>query len=72
MPGSANCYDNTGVASFFGILKRERVNRVRYRTRDEARADLLEYIDVFYIRKRRQSYLGHTSPAENHARRPLS
>ena len=45
-------------------LKRERVNRVRYRTRDEARADLFDYIEVFYNRKRRHGYLGNISPAD--------
>lgn len=64
MSGSANCYDNATVESFFGILKWERMNRVRYRTRDEAPADLFEYIEVFYNRKRRHSFLGHMSPAE--------
>ena len=38
------------------------MNRVRYRTRDEARADLFEYIEVFYNRKRRHGYLGNISP----------
>ena len=64
MSGSANCYDNAVVESFFGLLKRERVSRVRYRTRDEARADLFEYIEVFYNRKRRHGYLGNVSPAD--------
>jgi len=36
MSGSGNCYDNAVVESFFGVLKRERVNRVSYRTRAEA------------------------------------
>ena len=62
MSGSGNCYDNAVVESFFGLLKRERVNRVRYRTRDEARADLFDYIEVFYNRKRRHGYLGNISP----------
>ena len=56
--------DNAVVESFFGLLKRERVNRVRYRTRDEARADLFDYIEVFYNRKRRHGYLGNVSPAD--------
>jgi putative transposase len=56
--------DNAVVESFFGLLKRERANRVRYRTRDEARADLFEYIEVFYNRKRRHGYLGKVSPAD--------
>jgi putative transposase len=64
MSGSANCYDNAVVESFFGLLERERVNRVRYRTRDEARAELFEYIEVFYNRKRRHGYLGNLSPAD--------
>jgi putative transposase len=64
MSGSANCYDNAVVESFFGLLKRERVNRVRYRTREEARADLFDYIEVFYNRKRRHGYLGNVSPAD--------
>ncbi len=65
MSGSGNCYDNAVVESFFGILKRERVNRVRYRTRAEARADLFDYIEVFYNRKRRHGYLGNISPADH-------
>jgi len=64
MSSSGNCYDNAVVESFFGVLKRERVNRVRYRTREEARADLFAYIEVFYNRKRRHSRLGNVSPAE--------
>ena len=64
MSSTGNCYDNAAVESFFGVLKRERVNRVRYQTRDEARADLFEYIEVFYNRKRRHGYLGNTSPAD--------
>jgi putative transposase len=48
MSGRGNCYDNAVVESFFGLMKRERVNRVRYRTRDEARADLFDYIECFY------------------------
>ncbi len=43
-------------------LKRERVNRTRYLTRDEARADLFDYIERFYNRKRRHGRLGNISP----------
>ena len=63
MSGRGNCYDNAVVESFFGLLKRERVNRARYRTRDEARADIFDYIECFYNRKRRHSYVGYLSPA---------
>jgi putative transposase len=64
MSSTGSCYDNAVVESFFGLLKRERVNRVRYLTRDEARADLFNYIEVFYNRKRRHGYLGNISPAD--------
>ena len=64
MSRNGNCYDNAVVESFFGVLKREHVNRTRYRTRDEARADIFDYIEVFYNRKRRHSYLGDISPVE--------
>ena len=62
MSGSGNCYDNAVAESFFASLKRERVHRVRYRTRDQARADIFDYIEVFYNRKRRHGYLGNISP----------
>ena len=64
MSARGNCYDNAVVESFFGLLKRERVNRVRYRTREEAQADIFEYIECFYNRKRRHGYLGNISPVD--------
>ncbi len=64
MSARGNCYDNSVVESFFGLLKRECVNRVRFRTQDEARAAVFEYIECFYNRKRRHGYLGHISPEE--------
>ena len=64
MTSGGHCYDNAVAESFFGLLKRERVNRTRYRTRDEARADVFDYIEVFYNRKRRHGYLGNISPAD--------
>ncbi len=62
MSARGNCFDNAVVESFFGLLKRERVNRVRYRTRNEGRADVFDYIECFYNRKRRHGYLGNISP----------
>ena len=64
MSGRGNCYDNAAMESFFGLLKRERVNQMHYRTREEARADIFEYIECFYNRKRLHSYLGYVSPAD--------
>jgi len=62
MSARGNCYDNAVVESFFGLLKRERVNRTRYLTRDDAQADIFDYIERFYNRKRRHGYLGNISP----------
>ena len=63
MSGRGNCYDNAVVESFFGILKRERVNRKYYLTRDDAKQDIFDYIECFYNRKRRHGYLGNICPA---------
>jgi putative transposase len=64
MSDRGSCYDNAVVESFFATLKRERTRRRQYRTRDEARADVFDYIERFYNRERRHSYLGHLSPTE--------
>lgn len=55
MSAVGSCYDNAAAESFFGVLKRERVNRRRYVTRAEARADVFDYIELFHNpRKRRK------------------
>jgi putative transposase len=65
MSGKGDCWDNAAMESFFSTLKTERVYRnPRYRTRDEARADVFDYIERFYNPKRRHSTLGQVSPAE--------
>ena len=64
MSRTGNCWDNAVVESFFGTLKNELVNHERYETRDEARASIFEYIEVFYNRKRIHSALGYVSPVE--------
>lgn len=64
MSSTGTCYDNAVAESFFGLLKRERVNRTSYRTREEARADIFDYIEVFYNRKRRHGYVGNVSPVD--------
>ena len=64
MSGRGSCYDNAVAESFFSLLKRERTNRTRYKTRDEARADIFDYIEVFYNRKRRHGYNGNVSPTD--------
>ncbi len=68
MSRKGNCWDNACVESFFGTLKRELVYHRHYATRDAARQDIFEYIEVFYNRTRRHSTLGYDSPAEYEAR----
>lgn len=63
MSGVGSCYDNAVAESFFGLLKRERVNRRRYLTRVEARADVFDYIERFYNRQRSHSYTDGLPPA---------
>lgn len=62
MSARGHCYDNAPVESFFAMLKRERVRRRTYATREEAKADVFDYIEVFYNRKRRHGTLGYVSP----------
>jgi len=64
MSRKGNCWDNAVAESFFGSLKTERVYHRRYRTRDEARRDIFEYVEVFYNRVRLHSTLGYLSPAQ--------
>jgi len=68
MSRTGNVYDNAPMESFFASLKKERVHFRNYRTRDEARADIFEYIEVFYNRQRLHSALQYQSPAEFEAR----
>ena len=63
MSRKGNCYDNAPMESFWGTLKQELVHHRHYRTRQEAREDITEYIEVFYNRQRRQARLGFLSPA---------
>jgi putative transposase len=60
----AQCWDNAPVESFFASLKRELVHDEQYTTREQAKASIFEYLEVFYNRVRRHSSLGFVSPAE--------
>ncbi|TAJ96029.1 MAG: IS3 family transposase, partial [Gammaproteobacteria bacterium] len=61
MSAVGSCADNAAAESFFGMLKRERVNRRQYRTRAEARADIFDYIERFYnpVKRRRLEMLNN-------------
>jgi len=62
MSRSGNVWDNAAMESFFSSLKAERVARKVYRTRDQARADVFDYIERFYNPRRRHSTIGYLSP----------
>lgn len=62
MSGVGQCWDNAPMESFFATLKKELVHDEDYQTREQARASIFEYIEVFYNRQRRHSTLGYESP----------
>jgi putative transposase len=64
MSRSGNCWDNAAMESFFSTLKTERTSRKVYRFRDEARADVFDYIEKFYNPRRRHSTLDYLSPVQ--------
>jgi putative transposase len=59
-----NCHDNAVAESFFNLLKRERIRRGTYRTREEARQDVFDCIEMFYNPKRKHARNGMLSSAE--------
>ena len=64
MSGMGNCYDNAPMESFFGTLKTELVHHRVYSSREEAKTDIFEYIEVFYNRQRLHSSLGYQTPVQ--------
>jgi transposase InsO family protein len=72
MSGTGNCFDNAAMESFFGTLKAERINRHSYQTRDQARQDIVAYIEGFYNVTRRHSTLGYRSPLEFEQASPMA
>ncbi len=62
MSRKGDCWDNAAMESFFSTLKTERTSRKTYRSRDEARADVFDYVERFYNPRRRHSTLGQVSP----------
>lgn len=64
MSRKGNCHDNAVAESFFSLLKKDRVKRRIYKTRDEARAEIFDYIECFYNPKRNHGTNGGVSPNE--------
>ena len=63
MSGKGNCFDNSPMESFWGMLKQELIYHSHFRTRQEAIQAITEYIEIFYNRQRLQAGLGYISPA---------
>ena len=64
MSRRGNCHDNAVAESFFQLLKRERIRRRSYPTRDAARQDVSENIEMFYNPKRKRTKNGMLSPVD--------
>jgi putative transposase len=64
MSRKGNCWDNAVAESFFGSLKKERIKKQIYKNRAPASSDVADYIEAFYNRERRHSYLGGLSPEQ--------
>jgi transposase InsO family protein len=67
MSRRGNCLDNAPMESFFASLKKEQVHQARFRTHEEAKAAVFDYIEVFYNRQRLHSALGYRTPVEARA-----
>jgi putative transposase len=74
MSAKGDCYDNACMESFFATLKKELIHGRRFRTRDEAKLIIIDYIETFYNAKRLHSALGYMSPIEfeRHYRKSLA
>lgn len=64
MSRRGDCWDNAAMESFFSTMKTERCSRTVYTSRDQARADIYDYVERFYNPRRRHSVLGYVSPAD--------
>jgi putative transposase len=63
MSRKGNCWDNAPMESCWGSLKTELIHHRRFATRDEAKREITEYIEIFYNRIRKQARPGYLSPA---------
>jgi putative transposase len=72
MSGRGNCYDNAVAESFFSNLKNELVHHCDFLTREQARAAIFDYIELFYNRSRRHQTLGYLSPVQFEEQRKVA
>lgn len=71
MSRRGNCHDNAVAKSYFNLLKRESIRRRTYRTCEEARQDMFDYIEMFYNPKRKHARNGMLSPVEFERRQKM-
>lgn len=71
MSRKGNCYDNAVAERFFSTLKNDLVHERDYHTREEARAEIFEFIEVFYNRQRLHQTLGYVSPEQFERQNPV-
>jgi transposase InsO family protein len=64
MSRKGNCWDNAVMERFFRSLKSEQICFTRYQTPEDAKKDIIDYIEMFYNSRRAHSYLGYLSPNE--------
>lgn len=64
MSRKGNCWDNAVAESFFGTLKNELVHHEKYKTREQARLSIFDYIEMFYNKRRLHSHLDYVSPED--------
>ena len=69
MSRRGNCYDNAAMESFWGKLKAEALHHEKFKTMEQARAAVFDYIEVFYNRQRLHASLGYVSPEQFEASR---
>ena len=64
MRGNGNCYDNAITETFFSTIKKELIYLTKFETKEQAKNEIFEYIEIFYNRQRLYSSLGYLSPVE--------
>jgi putative transposase len=64
MSRKGNCWDNACIESFHSVIKRELIHLELYKTREQAKRDIWEYIELWYNRKRIHSSIGYYTPAQ--------
>ncbi len=72
MSRRANCWDNAPMEAFWGKMKTEWLNGRRFRTREEARRSVFEYVEIFYNRQRLHASNGYLTPEEFHLKNKAS